>query len=121
MSEPSTDLRRVADALRSITVPIASEAQLQQLIAEHLAAAGIKHGREVTLVEGRIDFLCDSGIGIEVKVAGPRNAVIRQLLGYAQDDRVRGLLLCTTRAAHRFAAEDLNGKPFAIVHLRGWL
>jgi hypothetical protein len=123
MIETTTpELARVRETLAAIQRPVASEAKLQGLVASALAEAGVAFSREVDLgAEGRIDFLTAGGIGIEVKIAGGRNEVLRQLLGYAQVDAVRGLVLYTTRSVHSIGEETLNGKPAVVVRSRGWL
>jgi hypothetical protein len=115
-------LQRALDALSAIAMPVASEARLHELVEAALAAAGVAHEHEVDLGEGRrIDFLTAGGVGIEVKIAGARNEILRQLHGYAQADRVLAVVLFTTRAAHALAAESLNGKPLVVVRSKGWL
>ena len=97
------------------------ELLLQQEIAEHLDVLGVRYEREVRLSgKDRIDFLCgsldktpgvrSSGIGIEVKVQGSRNAVAEQLLRYTESKRVSGLGVFTTRALrYRVSMERLSG------------
>lgn len=115
-------LQQTVDALRTITTPVASEARLHELVASALAGAGVAHEHEVDLGEGRrIDFLTDGGVGIEVKIAGARNEVLRQVHWYAQAERVLAIVLFTTRAAHALAADTLNGKPVIVVRSKGWL
>lgn len=95
---------------------------MHELVAGALGAAGVLFAREVDLgAAGRIDFLTGGGVGIEVKIAGGRNDVLRQLLGYAQADDVKALVLYTTRSVHSIGEETLNGKPAVVVRSRGWL
>jgi hypothetical protein len=89
----------------------ATERELQDAVAAALPDAG----REVELGAGRIDFLTGDGVGIEVKIAGAPPVVLRQLLGYAEDERVRGLLLVTTMRRHGWLPMVLRHKPLGIV------
>lgn len=118
----SAQFREVIDALGSISTPVASEARLHELVAAALTAANIVHQHEVDLgAAGRIDFLTAGGVGIEVKVAGSRNEIARQVHGYAFVERVHALVLFTTRATHALATDTMNGKPLAVVRSKGWL
>jgi len=66
----------------------------------------------------RLDFLVrESGIGIEVKVNGGRNALLRQLQRYMQHDAVRGLIVVTNRARLLDMPAELSGKPIAVASL----
>jgi len=93
------------------------EAELQEAIAEALRRDGIDFEREVSLAPGdRIDFLV-GGVGIEVKLAGPPTAVLRQLSRYAASERVESLVLATIVARHATLPDELGGKPLHVVTL----
>ena len=86
------------------------EARLQEEIAALLTVEGFTYEREVRLTTtDRIDFMV-GGIGIEVKVQGSALAVMRQLLRYAEHERVSELILFTTRA-QIVVPSELGGKP----------
>lgn len=73
------------------------ELRLQEEIAAVFAAAGVAFEREVMLTpKDRIDFLVGA-VGIEIKVKGAAHAVARQLLRYAEHERIGELVLFTTR------------------------
>lgn len=106
----------VAAALRRYRFRFADEDRLQVLLGQALAAEGLPVEREVRLdPRNRIDFLV-GGVGVEAKVAGSAADVRRQLDRYARFDRVDGLVLVTTKAAHRFPSE-VRGKPLEVVSL----
>lgn len=78
-----------------------SEEELQAALAEVLAPLGFQ--REYHLgAAGRVDFYSpSSSIGVEVKVDSGPGPVVRQLARYAEHPEISGLVLVTTRAAHR--------------------
>jgi hypothetical protein len=95
-----------------------SESPLQQGISSALTIAKIDHQREVRLdQDSRLDFLCDGGLAIEVKISGnfTRAELIRQITRYAESDRVEMLLVVSSRFIADMPA-TLNGKPL-IVHV----
>jgi hypothetical protein len=106
----------IVKALIAHRYNIAHEADLQLAIGDVLEGYGFLIQREVELSRGdRIDFMVGS-LGIELKVKGAQNAVIRQLQRYAASDRVSALLLVTTRLQLVVGLPDaLNGKPLASV------
>lgn len=76
-----------------------NEAILQDQIADTLSKAGLNHKREVWLSEAdRIDFMCDDGVGIEVKIKGSAANIARQLKRYESADNLRHLVLVTRRS-----------------------
>jgi hypothetical protein len=96
------------------------EKALQAAIAGALDAAGVPFEREVRLGRaGTIDFLVAGGIGLEVKVGGSVADLTRQLFRYAGEDRVREVVLATTRRAHAFPDATMQGKPARCVVLAG--
>lgn len=121
----TTDIREHALTVgRTITgyrYSFTSESELQDAIAQVLTDAGLAHEREVHLSSrDRIDFLLLSGLGIEVKeIASSQTTVLRQLLRYAQSDRVKALALVTARSSHIYLPPDASGKPLFVVSLAG--
>ena len=86
------------------------ELRLQEEIAELFTEWNIGFEREVALTpRDRIDFLVGT-IGIEVKVKGRASAVARQLLRYAEHERITELVLFTTRT-QIVVPHTLGGKP----------
>lgn len=121
--EPET--ARITGALSTARFQYANEIELHEGMVALLATVGIAitdADREVRLSPAdRIDFLLPSGLGIEVKVKGQAGDVWRQLRRYAAHDRVRELLLVTTRSRHVVGPDFLNGKPVTVLLLRGGL
>jgi len=92
------------------------EEGLQAGLAAALEDADYSVRREVRLDgQSRIDLLVGR-IGIEVKVAGKPDAVLRQVTRYAHSDLIDGIVLVTTRVRHRMP-DVINGKPIVVVSL----
>lgn len=106
-------LQRIAALLESCPLPVSSEANLHQAIAQALRGESIEFSREVTLSDkDRIDFMCGS-IGIEAKIGGSYVAVASQVLRYLESDMVSGLIIVTNKASHRqlHGLVSEQGKP----------
>jgi len=107
----------ICAALRGVQFHSCDEKELQDGIAQRLAAAGVVFLREAILSPGdRIDFFIGS-IGVEVKVDGSLSQVLRQLWRYAQRPEISALILITSRAKHGPIPPAMNGKPVFCVHL----
>ncbi|HEX2679628.1 MAG TPA: hypothetical protein VHM19_23425 [Polyangiales bacterium] len=108
----------VTDVLRCLSAhrfDATTEERLQLGIASALSTAGLELEREVVLAPGsRIDFLSANGIGIEVKIDGSETSVLRQLMRYAESDRVTALVLFTTRSKHLSMPAMLRGKLLSV-------
>jgi hypothetical protein len=101
-----------------------TEKVLQDAIAASFTEAKIRFEREAILSRGdRIDFVvfgaAGEEVGIEVKIDGSLAEVTRQLHRYAQHERLTSLILVTTRATHRGAPREFNGKTIHVLHLLG--
>jgi hypothetical protein len=95
------------------------EVTFQLAVERALKREGLAYEREVRLSpQDRIDFLLANGVGLELKINGATAEVVRQLIRYAQNDRIEALILCTTRASHQSVPLDLGGKP-VFVHWQG--
>ena len=57
-----------------------------------------------------VDFLIGSEIGIEIKVDGSWTQVSKQIQRYLKSERLKCLILITTRSKHRSVPAELNGK-----------
>lgn len=97
-----------------------AEDELQRGLAAALEAAGHEVEREVRLnPRDRIDLLVDR-IGIEVKIAGARRDVQRQLRRYLTSDLLDELILVTAKAQHLTiptACQLYAGKRLYVHHL----
>lgn len=90
---------------------LSSEDAVQRGVAVALQASRVAFRREVPVAGGRLDFLTDGGLAIEVKLHGSTPNLLRQLHRYAQLDEVQSILVVTSR--HRLAQipTELDGKP----------
>lgn len=102
--------------LRGNRYRMGSEALLQQDIETLLGLRQIKFERETRLGPGeRIDFLVEGGIGVEVKVRYPKRSIFRQLVRYAEHERISSLILVSGTAMGLPTA--VLGKPLFSVPL----
>lgn len=122
------DVLERAFALRRPT--FAAEAGLHDRIAAELADVHLQVLREFRLdARSRLDLFVrpahsrpgTPGLAVEVKTAGGLPAISRQLLRYAEHAEVSGILLVTTRSAHKNLPEDLLGKPCHVLYIGGYL
>jgi hypothetical protein len=117
----ATELRTIRQIILSYRYQHADEAGLQAGITAALHTAGQPAHREVRLTtRDRIDILTDR-VGIEVKVRGATDALLRQLQRYAQHTQIDALIVVTTVAKHRSLPQSVGGKPLAVIHLGGTL
>lgn len=108
----------VVQQLASHAYAWSTEAELQDGIRETLLSRFDHVQSEVVLSRrDRPDFVVDVAgavIAIEVKVAGARNEILRQLGRYAEHDTVDGLVLASARRTLLWALpESIHGKPLA--------
>jgi len=106
------DAMAVLSILSALRIgPDAEEMAIHRAIDEALKNAGVSFLREARLGPGdRIDFLTESGVGIEVKKGRPEPSVLRRQLGrYARWDAVKALVVIDQRAVN--LPETVCGKP----------
>lgn len=120
---------QLAELLGQYTFRPASEAQLQDQVAEVLARAGLAVDREVRAdARSRYDLLIAlPGAGrvvLELKLRASAPAVERQAQRYAEAADVDAVVVVTTsqRLAHelRRGGDQLGGKPFGVIALRSF-
>lgn len=102
-------------------LPLGDEKLTQAALAEGLDALGIAHEREAVLSNGRVDFLIEGRVAIEVKLRSSSKAEIyRQVRRYAEDDRVESIILVSNTAMR--LPETIERKPAYVVSLgMAWL
>ncbi|MEV1295158.1 hypothetical protein [Pseudonocardia sp. NPDC049635] len=108
---PRVSADDIRSALALYRFAILDEHRLHRTLEGILDDRGVRYQREHSLRDarngkavGRIDFLTEDGIGIEVKVKGTPVDVARQLRRYASSGVLRELLLVTTVRRH---AQDI--------------
>ena len=114
-------MQRVAEALHTIRAPRPDmEYDLHRLVAEALLRAGISFKHETQLAPRcRIDFLCEEGIGIEIKRGKPQKTPLAaQLARYAQSGGLTGLIVVSEKAAD-VGASCCGGCAIACTSTRG--
>jgi len=94
-----------------------TEEQLHAGMEEAMAREGLHWEHEKHLSFGRIDFLVESGIGIEVKVAGSRAALLRQISRYLLQLDICEILIVTTKSCHLEIPETMHGKTVRVLYL----
>lgn len=106
---------------RTMRLDLSHEKATQRDIAEVLNRQCVEYEQEVRLSEKDIvDFMVGS-IAIEVKMkTAVKQSVYRQLVRYAQHERVSELILLSNLSMN--LPEQLNGKPLWFCGLsEGWL
>jgi len=111
------DAKEIATLLRHHRFNACGEDDLQRGIEKMLTDAGIAFEREFHLdAHSRIDFLVGD-IGIEVKVDGSLNDVMRQVQRYLGFEHIGSLVVVTTRSRHRALPLEMRGKQIHVVTL----
>ena len=115
----------VADHLCGFKYQWTTEVELQQAIWDVLPAAFQADRERALSRRDRPDFIVDvdgCSVAIEVKVAGARNAVLRQLGRYAEHDQVDAIVLASGRRVLAAGIpEIIHAKPVLAIHLGGRL
>lgn len=110
---------RIVRAVFDLRSSVGGEIALQDAIERRLEAADIACEREVRLTpKDKIDFLCGA-IGVEVKIDGALAAVTRQVHRYGESDRIRHLVVVTTKRQHLCLPATVRGKVVTVCHLIG--
>lgn len=108
----------LSKVLAGHTYRYASEIGLHLGLEQAMKDAGLTPQPEVRLGKaGRIDFIVGR-VGVEVKVAGGTEALLRQITRYAHRHELDEILVVTTCRRHRALPETAAGKPVR-VHLVG--
>jgi hypothetical protein len=114
-------LDRMRSLLAQFRFNFSTEAELQNGIDRVLRASTYQYTVEREhRIEGvgRLDFLVNGCIAIEVKVDGSAAALMRQVARYASCEEIAGILVVTNRARH-VMPESFNGKRVMVHSLIG--
>jgi|GEM_PF-1558930 len=118
LDQPAT-LTQLVNLIAGYRFRFSCEASLQNSLDELFRANQISFEREVIIgPTDRLDFLIDGGIAVEVKINGSLPALTRQVFRYAKNDRVRCILIVTSRLRLASLSDDVNGKPVSTVYLQ---
>lgn len=113
-------MNNIFSLLRSSKLDITNEKRLQNEIMQLFEKYGVPIIKEYRLENGIIDFfLPDSSTGVEVKIKGRPVDILRQLQKYAEDDKIKVLVLVTSKS---FAMPtNIIGKPLFVLNVaRAW-
>lgn len=117
--------RVVADHLLGFTYEWTTEAELQQAIWDVLPIRFAAERERALSRRDRPDFIVTVDghlVAIEVKVAGARSAVLRQLGRYAEHDSIAAIILASGRRVLAAGIpEVIHTKPVLSIHLGGRL
>ena len=97
---------------------VESEYQIHDALAKELEADKIGFKKEVMVAPGsRIDFLCDNGVGIEVKKGKPNSRKLAaQAARYLKSEKLNGLILLVERSVYQYKKE-IYEKPVVYIAL----
>lgn len=122
---PAVAAQQVVDCLDVQLYAWSDERELQDLVALRLASSFPVRREKSLSQRDRPDFLVTAGdfiVAVEVKVAGARNMILRQLGRYAAHDAVNAVVLASGRRTLLAGVPtQIHGKPIAIALLAGGL
>jgi predicted AAA+ superfamily ATPase len=113
----------LAKAFVSFRFRFKDEKELQYGVAKALEILAQPYVPEFHLnATDRLDFyLAQEQIAIEIKIKYSLAVVTRQLWRYAKDDKIKALILITTRSNHLDMPKEILGKPLFVVYLNAML
>ena len=115
----------VADYLLGFTYEWSTEIELQEAIWDVLPVRFVAERERALSRRDRPDFIVTVDgllVTIEVKVAGARSAVLRQLGRYAEHDSIAAIVLASGRRVLAAGIpEVIHAKPVLSIHLGGRL
>lgn len=114
--------KRVVEIISRARVDLSDEKRTQRDISEVFTGAGIPHEREVKLTKKDIvDFMVgDVAVEVKLKTGTSKMDIYRQLVRYAESEKVKALVLVTNLAMG--LPETIKGKPVYFVSLgRAWI
>jgi hypothetical protein len=108
-------IERVSRALCNLGSVVTTERALQDRVRERLVALGVTFVEEHPLEKlGRLDFLVEARLVLELKIDGSAAAIIRQLDRYLAGE-FDGALVVTTKRQHLVLPSMIRGKPVRAV------
>lgn len=117
-------IKDLADYLRQWRISYTTETIMQESVEEALHGLMIDGipvvvNREHRFNEtDRVDFfLPEDGLAIECKIRGNFAAVMHQLIRYAGQESVKGVILVTSKSTHIVHRDTLCCKDFETVHV----
>lgn len=114
MSESRAE--QIVSVLRMYRIPLYPEVECQNAVGSILKEHSINFEKEFKLsVKSRIDFLCEGGVGIEIKVGGRTSDVFRQLKRYEAEPQIQELILITRKVVR------VTGAMFTKKFVNFWL
>lgn len=118
MIDTLTILTDVESVLRTHRFRFQSEAVLQEGIAQVFKTLPHSVIREYILSKkDRLDFFVGEAVVVEAKIDHSLRALTAQVHRYAQDDRVKAILVVVTKRRLANLPESFNGKPIRVVDL----
>lgn len=109
---------QLVDLLTTHRFTYTCEEDLQRGVETVLKENDLPYVREARLSStDRPDFLVENSIAVELKVKGSPNHVMRQLMRYVHHEKVKAVVLVTTKSSHRSIPMSLGGKPIYIAYL----
>ncbi len=115
-SPEMASIERICDAILRRKYDLSTEVVVQFEIEQALRAAGISYKRERVIADrDRLDFLCEGGVAIEVKLRARPREIHRQLLRYCDANVVQAIILATARTIG--LPSRLNGRPCVVLPL----
>jgi hypothetical protein len=113
------DAEGICNILGAYNIATHDEAAMQRDVATILDSVCAYVKEAVLSAKDRVDFLV-GGVGVECKIDGAKNDVLRQLLRYSESDAIKSLVLVTTKAKHRsLDGLELSGKRLHVVWVSG--
>lgn len=119
-ANPEARIVEIVSVLKRRRLAAPNEDALQRAVEEALKTSNIAwmaaaEPQKILSASDRLDLFC-AGIAIELKRAGSRREIFRQIERYAALPEVEGLLLVTS-TAWPLRQDPVNGKPFIVYPL----
>ncbi len=113
-------VEQITAALRSGRFTWSNEYDLQAGIEAAFSRAGLDVERERRIdARSRLDFFVAGCVAVEVKTQGTVAALVRQVGRYAQDPRVKAVVVASSNPRHRQVPAQVLGVPVRVVVLGG--